>query len=87
MIRERYRDYLEPGKKYRVAKAFVDAVKSVHREGETFTFLGYTPNGFGECTHIFTLNGEGHPGGFSIDWTDTLDNLIENLKAHIEEVK
>ena len=87
MMRENFQDYLVPGKKYRVIKPFLDAVKSVHPVGETWTFLGYLPNGFAEATYIFITTETHTEGGFGIDWNSTENNLgLENLRNFIQEV-
>jgi len=86
MIREKYQEYLVPGKKYRVTQPFLDAAKSVHRAGETWFFLGYIPSGFGEATSIFIKTENGVEGRFGIDWNSSENNLgLENLRAFIQE--
>jgi hypothetical protein len=86
IMRQKYQDFLVPGKKYRVVRPFLDATKSVHPAGETWTFLGYLPNGFGEATYISVTNEDQTEGGFGIDWNSTEENLgLENLRNFIQE--
>ncbi|MBI1424237.1 MAG: DUF3601 domain-containing protein [Gammaproteobacteria bacterium] len=87
IMREKYQDYLVPGKKYRVVKPFLDATKSVHPAGETWTFLGYLPNGFGEATYISIAKEDKTESGFGIDWNYGENNLgLENIKNFIQEI-
>lgn len=87
MIRKPYQDYLFPQRKYRVKKAFLDARKSVHRVGESWTFAGYLPNGFGEGTAIFATADDSSQVIFAIDWNSDESNLgLENVRDYFEEV-
>jgi hypothetical protein len=85
-IRRTYQDYLVPGEKYRVKQPFLDARRSVHRTGETWTYLAYLPSGFGEATAIFATDDSGKDCTFAIDWNSGANDLgLENLRDYIEE--
>ena len=85
-IRKPYQDYLNPGKKYRVKQAFLDARQAVHRPGETWKYWAYLPSGFGEGTAIYATDDSGQNCNFTIDWNSLESNLgLENLKEYIEE--
>ena len=87
MIRKAYQNYLVPGKKYRVTKPFLDARKSVHLIGESWTFLGYLPSGFGEATLIYATANDSSPCNFAMDWNNSENNLsLENIRSFIEEI-
>ena len=87
MIQKAYQDFLFPGKKYRVTKTFLDARKSVHRVGESWSFLGYLPSGFGEATLIYAKTDDSTPCNFAIDWNSTESNLgLENIREYFEEI-
>jgi len=86
IIRKPYQEHLVPGKKYHVTKTFFDSVKSVHRVGETWTYWGYLPSGFGEATAIFATDDGGKECSFGIDWNSLDSNLgLENIKEYINE--
>ena len=85
-IQKPYQDHLFPQRKYRVKKAFLDARKSVHPVGESWTFFGYLPNGFGEGTAIFAIAADLSLVSFAIDWNSHENNLgIENVRDYLEE--
>ena len=87
VIRENYQEHLVPGKKYRVMQPFLDAAKSVHRAGETWTYQGYVPSGFSGATAIFIVRDNGVEDSFGIDWESSENNLgLDNLKDYIQVV-
>jgi len=85
--RETYQGYLVPGKRYRVTKAFLDTGKTVHRPGETWTYLGYSIHGFADATAIYTRSSNGVEAGFGIDWNNETDNVLEHLRDYVEPVE
>ena len=87
IIRETFEGCLIPGKKYLVTKSFIDAAKSVHREGEVWTYLGFCPNGFSESTYIYISTDKNAETGFGIDWNSSKNNLgLENVRNYVQEL-
>jgi hypothetical protein len=87
ILRQPYQGHLVPGRRYRVIKAFLDARKSVHRPGETWTFVGYSPRGPAETTVIYTRGDDTTEHAFGIVWNDATDNVLENLRDYIQQVE
>ena len=87
MIRKPYQNHLFPERNYQVKKAFIDSRKTVHKVGESWTFVGYLPNGFGEGTAIFAVAADASPVIFAIDWNSNENNLrLDNVRDYFEEV-
>lgn len=87
IIREPFEGCLVPGKRYRVIKSFIDATKSLHSEGETWTYLGFCPNGFAESTYIYISTDNATELGFGIDWNSSENNIgLENVKDYVQEL-
>ena len=80
LIRKTYADYLAPGERYRVTKAFLDAAKTVHPVGEVWTYAGYLPNGFAEATYIYTSSN----GGFAVPWEDDPTSFCKSPQAYLQ---
>lgn len=85
IIERTFAGHLRPGTSYRVVKSFLDAAKSVHPVGETWTYLGYLPSGFAEATYISVANQEQSHGGFAIPWDDSAESVVNNMQLYFCE--
>lgn len=85
-IREPFHNCLVPGRTYRVKNTFLDAAKSVHRPGETFTYWSYLPNGFAEATYLYVTRGASTEEVLAIEWDFSPGSVFEKPSEFFEEV-
>jgi hypothetical protein len=83
LIKATYASFLVPGERYRVAKAFLDAARSVHPVGEVWTYVGYLPNGAAEATYFFT----DFDGAFAAPWEDDPDSFCNNPRPYLQHLQ
>jgi len=79
VIRENY-EHLRPKGRYTTTVAYVDASRHVHREGESWTFLGYTSVGAAESIVLFVSADDRHVFGIPIEYGE-ITRILPCIRA------
>jgi hypothetical protein len=78
--------FLQPGRRYRVVREFMDFDGRVHGEGEEWTFVGTNFLPYDDGLSVFVRGDDGHDRQIRLQWRDeaqgpVIDHLSEYLVA------
>jgi hypothetical protein len=79
--------HLQPGRRYRVAGAFVDYDGVGHSEGESWLFLTYGFLPYEDGLSLFIRTDDGAKGRIRLQWRpESQAEVIDALENHLTEV-